>query len=88
VLIQPYWQEFAPVSGTRSTGFVTLIELAGGDLWTIASMMTKTSYNRYRFPPVIIQQAIWLYARFTLSFRDIEDLLRMFFSTGMHLKLR
>jgi hypothetical protein len=24
---------------------------------------------------VIIQQAIWLYARFTLSFRDVEDLL-------------
>ena len=38
-------------------------------------MMTKISYNGHRFPPVIIQQAIWLYARFTLSFRDVEDLL-------------
>ena len=38
-------------------------------------MMTKISYRGYRFPPVIIQQAIWLYARFTLSFRDVEDLL-------------
>ena len=28
-----------------------------------------------RFPPEIIQQAIWLYVRFTLSFRDVEDLL-------------
>jgi hypothetical protein len=37
--------------------------------------MTKISYAGYRFPPVIIQQAIWLYARFTLSFRDVEDLL-------------
>jgi transposase-like protein len=37
--------------------------------------MTKTSYAGYRFPPVIIQQAVWLYARFTLSFRDVEDLL-------------
>ena len=37
--------------------------------------MTKISYRGYRFPPVIIQQAIWLYARFTLSFRDVEDLL-------------
>jgi hypothetical protein len=54
---------------------VTLVGLARGDLWTIASMMTKISYNGYRFPPVIIQQAIWLYARFTLSFRDVEDLL-------------
>jgi transposase-like protein len=29
----------------------------------------------YRFPPEIIEQAIWLYVRFTLSFRDVEDLL-------------
>ena len=33
------------------------------------------SYSGYRFPPEIIQQAIWLYVRFTLSFRDVEDLL-------------
>ena len=38
-------------------------------------MMTKISYRGYRFPPGIIQHAIWLYVRFTLSFRDIEDLL-------------
>ena len=37
--------------------------------------MTKISYTGYRFPPQIIQQAIWLYLRFTLSFRDVEDLL-------------
>ena len=37
--------------------------------------MTKLSYSGYRFPPEIIQQAIWLYLRFTLSFRDVEDLL-------------
>ena len=37
--------------------------------------MSKISYAGYRFPPVIIQQAVWLYARFTLSFRDVEDLL-------------
>ena len=37
--------------------------------------MTKLSYSRCRFPPEIIQQAIWLYLRFTLSFRDVEDLL-------------
>ena len=34
-----------------------------------------TSYRRYRFPPEIISHAIWLYHRFTLSFRDVEDLL-------------
>ena len=37
--------------------------------------MTKIRYSGYRFPPEIIQQAIWLYVRFTLSFRDVEDLL-------------
>ena len=37
--------------------------------------MTKISYAGYRFLPVIIQRGIWLYVRFTLSFRDVEDLL-------------
>jgi transposase-like protein len=37
--------------------------------------MTPISFKRHRFPPIIIQHAIWLYARFTLSFRDIEELL-------------
>jgi transposase-like protein len=35
----------------------------------------KISYKGYRFTPEIIQQTIWLYLRFTLSFRDVEDLL-------------
>jgi len=34
--------------------------------------MTKISDSGYRFPPLIIQRAIWLYAGFTLSFRDVE----------------
>ena len=33
------------------------------------------SYARHRFPPDIICQAVWLYLRFTLSYRDVEDLL-------------
>jgi putative transposase len=37
--------------------------------------MQKISYSGYRFPPVIIHQAIWLYLRFTLSLRGVEDLL-------------
>src|SRR5712672_1422378 len=37
--------------------------------------MKRSSCGGYRFPPVIIQRAIWLYARFTLSLRDVEDLL-------------
>jgi putative transposase len=37
--------------------------------------MAPLLYSRHRFPPEIIQHAIWLYLRFTLSYRDVEDLL-------------
>ena len=33
------------------------------------------SYYGYRFPPEMISHAVWLYHRFCLSFRDVEDLL-------------
>jgi putative transposase len=35
----------------------------------------KPMYHGYRFPPEIISHAIWLYHRFCLSYRDVEDLL-------------
>jgi transposase-like protein len=37
--------------------------------------MAEISYRRHRFPPVIIPHAVWLYLRFTLSYRDVEELL-------------
>ena len=37
--------------------------------------MAPLCYRRHRFPPEIIQHAIWLYVRFTLSYRDVEELL-------------
>jgi putative transposase len=37
--------------------------------------MKKISCAGYRFPPEVIDHAIWLYLLFTLSFRDVEDLL-------------
>src|SRR5437588_5300476 len=37
--------------------------------------MDQLSYRRHRFPPPVIQHAIWLYLRFTLSYRDVEELL-------------
>jgi transposase-like protein len=37
--------------------------------------MPRCRYHGHRFPPEIIRQAVWLYLRFTLSFRDVEDLL-------------
>ncbi|MCR9105761.1 MAG: hypothetical protein NXI15_10750 [Gammaproteobacteria bacterium] len=33
------------------------------------------TYKRHRFPPDFISYAVWLYYRFKLSHRDIEDLL-------------
>lgn len=37
--------------------------------------MRPISYKRHRFPPNVIQHAVWLYFRFTLSLRDVEELL-------------
>src|SRR5450631_2812324 len=37
--------------------------------------MQTISYARHRFPPDVIRHAVWLYLRFTLSYRDFEDLL-------------
>src|ERR1700720_4228983 len=37
--------------------------------------MAPISFRRHRFPPVVIQHAVWLYLRFTLSYRDVEELL-------------
>ena len=37
--------------------------------------MALISYARHQFPPVVIQHAVWLYLRFTLSYRDVEELL-------------
>ena len=37
--------------------------------------MQPISYARHQFPPAVIQHAVWLYLRFTLSYRDVEDLL-------------
>ena len=37
--------------------------------------MKPISYRCHRFPADIIRHAVWLYARFTLSYRDVEDLL-------------
>jgi putative transposase len=38
-------------------------------------MGNKLSFKRHRFPPDVIRYAVWLYFRFTLSLRDVEELL-------------
>ena len=37
--------------------------------------MRLISFKRHRFPPDVIRHAVWLYFRFTLSIRDVEELL-------------
>ena len=37
--------------------------------------MKNISYSRHRFPSAIIYRAVWLYFRFPLSFRDVEEML-------------
>jgi putative transposase len=56
-------------------GFVTSAAACWMYVGTVAEGMRKISYTGYRFPPEVIHQAIWLYLRFTLRFRDVEDLL-------------
>jgi putative transposase len=38
-------------------------------------MKNTKMYAGYRYPPQVISHAVWLYHRFTLSFRDVEKLL-------------
>ena len=60
--------------GTARGGFVTL----AFSCWTLAGALAKGArkirYAGYRFPLEVIDQAIWLYLRSTLSFRDVENL--------------
>ena len=47
-------------------------------------MITTTApplYKRHRYPSEIISHAVWLYFRFTLSYRDVEELLA---TRGIH----
>jgi hypothetical protein len=55
----------------RSLGIVKL----GRSEQTEQMKTNMLSYRRYRFPHEIISHAVWLYHRFCLSFRDVEDLL-------------
>jgi transposase-like protein len=49
---------------------------AGSDGAVSASASTELpSYSGYRYPAEIISHAVWLYFRFSLSLRDVEELL-------------
>jgi transposase-like protein len=45
----------------------------GGTAW--ARPMPRNSHAHHQFPPMVIQRAVWLYDRFTPSFRGVENLL-------------
>jgi putative transposase len=49
----------------------------GGFVCRNGSMSSRTIslYRKHRFPPEIISHAVWLYHRFSLSFRDVEEML-------------
>ena len=80
VQLRPHVQVHAVDAGREigarnAGGIVTPRRTCGPSDDPIASGMEKISYAGYRFPPEIIDRAIWLYLRFTLSLRDVEDLL-------------
>ena len=58
-------------------GLVTLAGLLAcpGPARIVAVSIKLPSYSGYRFPSDIVQRAVWMYLRFTLSFRDVEELL-------------
>jgi putative transposase len=56
----------------------TAEDVIGQFLRHTPSMHTSVSlYHRHRFPAEIISHCVWLYFRFTLSFRDVEEMLAM-----------
>ena len=73
------WRRMTKTNSSRKlivgTGASRRSECSGPCGGLVANGMKKGCYHAYRFPPEVIHQAIWLYLRFTLSLRDVEDLL-------------
>jgi DDE superfamily endonuclease len=72
----PSAEEFpcgATLAQCRRNGIATLT--GNWSAHVLLSAMMPISYARHRFPPEVIRHAVWLYLRFTLSYRDVEDLL-------------
>jgi transposase-like protein len=66
----------APIEPDAGAGAVHTITLTNnGRAHVLVLVMKPISYARHRFPPDVIRHAVWLYVRFTLSYRDVEDLL-------------
>src|SRR5258708_19533093 len=64
------------VPGGNRKGIVNLPKNGiSGILYRMNTPTSAPNYKGYRFPPEIISHAVWLYFRFSLSFRDLEELL-------------
>ena len=61
---------------SRATaGIVTLRSRRGWTGRILVVGITEPSYKGHRYPSKIIDHCVWLYFRFTLSFRDIEEIM-------------
>ena len=61
---------------TSDRAYIAGVLSSSAGEWQTWPMKSDTpSYHGYRFPPEIISHAVWLYHRFCVSFRDVEDLL-------------
>ena len=56
-------------------GTVTVTHWLGTHGPCSVCLWISSAYHRHRYPSIVIQQAIWLYFRFALSYRDVEDML-------------
>jgi hypothetical protein len=73
--LHQFAQTIAPPTRLMRRGGLVRITGWPGRRWEYADGMMELSCRRHRFPPVVIQHAVWLYLRFTLSYRDVEELL-------------
>jgi hypothetical protein len=61
---------------SRSIGIVNFrAEQVCGMIGGMTTAPSSPSYKGYRFPAEIISHAVWLYYRFSLSYRDVEELM-------------
>lgn len=66
------WRSIVP--STSELRSVKLTQVWKRD-YVVSLYDSELFYRRYRLHPDIIQQTVWLYFRFTMSYRDVEDLL-------------
>src|SRR6266851_5223473 len=76
------WQESLMVSPSSLIYPEGIVRLTAEDVirpfvWHNRFMPSPSLYHRHRFPAEIISHCVWLYFRFSLSLRDVEEMLAM-----------